>query len=349
MQTMRRTLTVVVFCAVGHRATGRRSAACHFGGPERSADAAMLTVDSIMRGPKLVGSAPTNVRWSADSSKIYFSWQKAADDRATTYVANRDGTGLAPFTGTPDTPVAGRLDGARRRMRRGRERRRRDRRRRDRRPARRHAHRGDRIESPLGASRHSGDVHARWQSVPRAARRRRSAGRNAAHRRDAGRPMLARPLRRSAGRRRRARRARRPAGEGAQGAAAQRERPELTDVAASAPGRKSEAHPVPAAAERPARRGWRRRAEVAADVVARRRRRRRRSRASSLARQNVVDLELSGDEKYRVGARQRTARGHRAQPGRAELRYALRLSRDHHRSHGRGRRRAAARCSRRST
>jgi len=115
VQTMRRTLTLVVFCAVGiapMAANSRPASAAAPGAPP----AAMLTVDSIMRGPKLVGSAPTNVRWSADSSKIYFSWQKAADDRATTYVANRDGTGLAPFTGTPDTPVAGRFDGARRRM-----------------------------------------------------------------------------------------------------------------------------------------------------------------------------------------------------------------------------------------
>ncbi|HEY6358596.1 MAG TPA: hypothetical protein VIX35_10150, partial [Vicinamibacterales bacterium] len=109
---MRRTLTLVLFCAAGIAPMAANSRAAGSAAPL----AAMLTVDSIMRGPKLVGSAPTNVRWSADSSKIYFSWQKAADDRATQYVANRDGTGLAPLTGTPDTPVAGRLDGARRRV-----------------------------------------------------------------------------------------------------------------------------------------------------------------------------------------------------------------------------------------
>lgn len=115
MQTMRRTLTLVVFCAVGLAPLAADSRAASSAGAA-APPAAMLTVDSIMRGPKLVGSAPTNVRWSADSSKIYFSWQKAADDRVAQYVANRDGTGLAPFTGTPDTPVAGRLDGARRRV-----------------------------------------------------------------------------------------------------------------------------------------------------------------------------------------------------------------------------------------
>ena len=41
----------------------------------------MLTVDSIMRGPKLVGTPPSAVQWAADSSKVYFSWQKAGDER----------------------------------------------------------------------------------------------------------------------------------------------------------------------------------------------------------------------------------------------------------------------------
>ena len=41
------------------------------------ADAAFpLTVDSIMRGPDLVGYPPTNPRWSADSQKRYFEWRK---------------------------------------------------------------------------------------------------------------------------------------------------------------------------------------------------------------------------------------------------------------------------------
>ncbi len=31
-----------------------------------------LTVDNIMRGPDLVGYAPDNLRWSADSQKLYF-------------------------------------------------------------------------------------------------------------------------------------------------------------------------------------------------------------------------------------------------------------------------------------
>jgi hypothetical protein len=33
-----------------------------------------LTVDSITRGPDLVGYPPDSLRWSADSSKLYFDW-----------------------------------------------------------------------------------------------------------------------------------------------------------------------------------------------------------------------------------------------------------------------------------
>jgi dipeptidyl aminopeptidase/acylaminoacyl peptidase len=81
---------------------------------------AMLTVDGIMRGPKLVGTAPTAVRWSRDSSKIYFSWQKPDDDRSATYVVNRDGTGLKQLSADEarsiEVPEVGRFDRARKRL-----------------------------------------------------------------------------------------------------------------------------------------------------------------------------------------------------------------------------------------
>jgi hypothetical protein len=56
-----------------------------------------LTIDNIMRGSGLVGYEPAQIRWSPDSSKIYFQWKKAADLLAApmdNYVANRDGSGL---------------------------------------------------------------------------------------------------------------------------------------------------------------------------------------------------------------------------------------------------------------
>ena len=60
-----------------------------------------LTVDSIMRGPALVGYAPADVRWSQDSRRIYFRWKQAAEPRLKemdTYVVNRDATGLRKLT-----------------------------------------------------------------------------------------------------------------------------------------------------------------------------------------------------------------------------------------------------------
>ena len=38
-----------------------------------------LTVDSIMRGPDLVGWPPTALRWSADSRQLYFDWRKPGE------------------------------------------------------------------------------------------------------------------------------------------------------------------------------------------------------------------------------------------------------------------------------
>src|SRR5260370_29598079 len=55
-----------------------------------------LTVDSIMRGPRLVGYPPTGVYWSQDSQRVYFRWKQADEPRlkeTSLYVVNRDGTG----------------------------------------------------------------------------------------------------------------------------------------------------------------------------------------------------------------------------------------------------------------
>jgi dipeptidyl aminopeptidase/acylaminoacyl peptidase len=80
----------------------------------------MLSVDGIMRGPKLIGASPSAVRWSKDSSKIYFTWQKAGEERSGTWVVNKDGSGLKLMTPeevrTIDTPLTGRFDRARKRI-----------------------------------------------------------------------------------------------------------------------------------------------------------------------------------------------------------------------------------------
>ena len=86
----------------------------------KSAPQSMLTVDSIMRGPKLVGNAPTAVRFSKDSTQVYFNWQKPADERANTYSVKRDGSGLKQMTADEvrliEAPRTGRFDRAHRRL-----------------------------------------------------------------------------------------------------------------------------------------------------------------------------------------------------------------------------------------
>src|SRR5438093_768552 len=78
-----------------------------------------LTVDSIMRGPDLVGYAPDSLRWSADSQKLYFDWRKPRDDEASTYVVGRDGGTPAKLTDEQKKnipPANGRWDKARKRV-----------------------------------------------------------------------------------------------------------------------------------------------------------------------------------------------------------------------------------------
>lgn len=60
-----------------------------------------LTVDSIMRGPDLVGYQPTGVYWSQDNSRVYFRWKRAGEPRLKEqdlYVVNADGSGLRKLT-----------------------------------------------------------------------------------------------------------------------------------------------------------------------------------------------------------------------------------------------------------
>ena len=45
-----------------------------------------LTVDSIMRGPELVGNPPNNLRWSGDSKELYFEWLMPKEDLPATWV-----------------------------------------------------------------------------------------------------------------------------------------------------------------------------------------------------------------------------------------------------------------------
>lgn len=77
-----------------------------------------LTVDSIMRGPKLVGFPPTGLRWSGDSRELYFEWRRPGEDEAATYVVAAAGGAprkLSDEERRSAPPVNGVWDSARRR------------------------------------------------------------------------------------------------------------------------------------------------------------------------------------------------------------------------------------------
>ena len=72
-----------------------------------------------MRGPKLVGYPPTGLRWSGDSSRLYFEWRQAGDDEASTWMVARDGGQPRKLTDEERRtapPVTGRWDKAHRRV-----------------------------------------------------------------------------------------------------------------------------------------------------------------------------------------------------------------------------------------
>ncbi len=81
-----------------------------------------LTVDNIMRGPGLVGYAPSQVRWSRDSAEIYFQWKQPAQAEEApldTYAVHRDGSSLrnlSPEEARFAPPSAGDLSRDRRRI-----------------------------------------------------------------------------------------------------------------------------------------------------------------------------------------------------------------------------------------
>ena len=78
-----------------------------------------LSVDSIMRGPRVVGYPPTGLRWAGDSSRLYFEWRRPGDDEPSTWVVTREGGSprkLSDEERRTAPPVSGRWDKARRRV-----------------------------------------------------------------------------------------------------------------------------------------------------------------------------------------------------------------------------------------
>jgi dipeptidyl aminopeptidase/acylaminoacyl peptidase len=79
-----------------------------------------LTVDSIMRGPEIVGWAPNGLRWSGDSQTLYFEWRTPGEDEASTYSVPRDGGSPRKLSDEERKRIppadGGRWDAARRRV-----------------------------------------------------------------------------------------------------------------------------------------------------------------------------------------------------------------------------------------
>src|SRR5918992_52049 len=78
-----------------------------------------LTIDSIMRGPALVGYPPSDLRWSGDSKELYFEWRMPGEDEPATWVVGRDGGAPRRLTDEQRRsapPVDGRWDRAHRRV-----------------------------------------------------------------------------------------------------------------------------------------------------------------------------------------------------------------------------------------
>lgn len=48
-----------------------------------------LTIDNIMKGPELVGTAPSGIMWSVDGKKLYFRWQKPGEEKADFYAVTK--------------------------------------------------------------------------------------------------------------------------------------------------------------------------------------------------------------------------------------------------------------------
>ncbi len=88
-------------------------------GPTAATSQETLTVDSIMRGPDLVGYPPTNLRWSADSQQLFFDWRRPKEKESSTYVVSREGDGLRKLSDDEIKnvpPANGRWDKAHRRV-----------------------------------------------------------------------------------------------------------------------------------------------------------------------------------------------------------------------------------------
>ncbi|MEO6630953.1 MAG: DPP IV N-terminal domain-containing protein, partial [Mucilaginibacter sp.] len=61
---------------------------------------APLSIEKIMRDPRWIGVAPSNIRWSDDSKKIYFNWNPENTDRDQLFAITP--TDIKPAKVSPD-------------------------------------------------------------------------------------------------------------------------------------------------------------------------------------------------------------------------------------------------------
>ncbi|HEY4650182.1 MAG TPA: DPP IV N-terminal domain-containing protein, partial [Pontibacter sp.] len=57
-------------------------------------NSSQLTIEKIMRDPKWIGIAPSNIFWSEDGKKLYFNWNPEGNRRDSLYAVNADGKNI---------------------------------------------------------------------------------------------------------------------------------------------------------------------------------------------------------------------------------------------------------------
>jgi dipeptidyl aminopeptidase/acylaminoacyl peptidase len=77
----------ILFLVIGSAFDARSQTGPQPNNPSRG----WLTVDTIMRDPKWMGTSPSNVFWSEDGENVYFNWRQKGDEDDSLYVVSAKG------------------------------------------------------------------------------------------------------------------------------------------------------------------------------------------------------------------------------------------------------------------
>jgi dipeptidyl aminopeptidase/acylaminoacyl peptidase len=77
----------ILFLVIGSAFDARSQTGPQPNNPSRG----WLTVDTIMRDPKWMGTSPSNVFWSEDGENVYFNWRQKGDEDDSLYVVSARG------------------------------------------------------------------------------------------------------------------------------------------------------------------------------------------------------------------------------------------------------------------